>query len=76
MKNSIAKGERWNALPPRSKTRQEHLLSPPLFNIMLEDPASAVRKKDVYIPHDSTYTKFWKKGKPIHSDRKQVSDCQ
>lgn len=45
MKKSTAKGERLNAFPPRSKTKQAYLLSSPLFNIIAEVLASAIRKK-------------------------------
>ena len=43
--NIILNGERWNAFPLRSGTRQGCPLSPLLFNIVLEVLATAIREE-------------------------------
>ena len=43
--NIILNGEKLRAFPLRSGTRQERLLSPLLFNIVLEVLASAIRQQ-------------------------------
>ena len=43
--NIILNGEKLKAFPPKSGTRQECLLSPLLFNIVLEVLATAIRSK-------------------------------
>ena len=43
--NIILNGEKLKAFPLRSGTRQEHPLSPLLFNIVLEVLAAAIRKE-------------------------------
>ena len=43
--NIILNGEKLKAFPLRSGTRQGCALSPPLFNIVLEVPATAIREE-------------------------------
>ena len=57
--NIILKGEKLKALPLRSGTRQGCPLSPPLFNIVLEVLATAVRGEKERNPD-------WKRSKNSH----------
>ena len=43
--NTILKGEKLKAFPLKSRTRQGCPLSPPLFNIVMEVLATAIRQK-------------------------------
>ena len=45
--NIILNGEKWNAFPLRSGTRQGCPLSPLLFNIVLEFLAIAIREEEI-----------------------------
>lgn len=49
IRNIILNSEKLDTFPPRSRTRQECLLSPFLFNIALEVLVNVIRKKNIFL---------------------------